>query len=787
MSPILLALALVALLVLLQAGLWWLARALGRRLWNAAMVAGLVLPLALLAPWRAPDRVLAPTATLHIPGAPEAEDKGPHRELNDAVLQFIPWELDLRHALAAGRLPFWSDLVDGGSSPWANPQAGPLSPLAMLSRALPIQYFLLAVLAFKMMVALEGAALLARACGARSRWALLAGIAFALGGGIQAWGLFPHTRAAAWIPWLVVGALTCVRRRRPRAVVATALAMAAMLLEGHPETALAGGLFAAVVAFALVPRCRPWRGGVIRAASAALLGLALATPHVLPFLAALPDSSRAAETLGDLDRSAEMRWDDPSSWFFQRRGALLLAPLARDVFGFPYSSPQSGGAISWPDSLTAYAGVVCLAGAFAAFLSRHRRVALVFGTVALVSLVLAAEPLPLMRLLFELPPLRAPAYARLLLVASLALSIAGAVGLQALASGRRRVWWGCVVAAGLALSVAPNAANVALWLVVLALALVLVRGRAAWQPRLAVLWLVLVLVDLFPWARATLPVGPPAIFYPRTAALARVADEVAVDGPWRVVGEDFLFYPNLPSVYGLADPRAHNPMAPAAQLRAMGAAFDFAPLRERYFAPLHRPEHPFLDFLNVRIVLSSRYRPALVGFERLPEEFDPFVLWRNPDALPRWFLASGADEVTAKALPGWIAGMTDARRVSLAPGTLARLGCPAVVAGVGSVETIRARPGRIELRVPAETPACALVATSIPYARGWHARGNGKALTTLHLHGGYLGIAPAGARDFELLYTPPGLWLGGALCLLAALSLAWMFVRGSARRKEEPR
>ena len=75
-------------------------------------------------------------------------------------------------SLSAKRMPFWSDVLEGGSSMWSNPQAGVLSPLQMVARVFPIQYHLLAALALKMLVAFQGTWLLARVVG-RSRAASL--------------------------------------------------------------------------------------------------------------------------------------------------------------------------------------------------------------------------------------------------------------------------------------------------------------------------------------------------------------------------------------------------------------------------------------------------------------------------------------------------------------------------------------------------------------------------------------------------------------------------------------
>src|SRR5258708_11331210 len=168
------------------------------------MLIGLLLPWALLAPWLLGSKLLVPSDILaqQLPGLPEIGASDPHAvELNDVVFQLVPWELEVRRALRRHRLPLWSNLLDGGSSPWVNPQAAVLSPLAMLARLAPIEHHFLVLLALEVMVGFEGAWLLARGAGVRPFAALFAGAGFALGGGVIAWALFPLGATAAWIPW----------------------------------------------------------------------------------------------------------------------------------------------------------------------------------------------------------------------------------------------------------------------------------------------------------------------------------------------------------------------------------------------------------------------------------------------------------------------------------------------------------------------------------------------------------------------------------------------------------
>src|ERR1700720_2111080 len=292
------------LLAVAQGVCWVLPPGLGTRLERRAMALGLALPVLFLSPYLFDDTLLAPTGViagvLPLPGLPPVRFS--HLVQSDTMYQFLPWELEIRHALRQHRLPLWSDLLDGGSSLWNNPQAGVLSPLAMLARPLAIQHFLLGLLALKMLLAFEGTWLLARQLGISRAAAWLVAAGFTLGGGMMSWALFPHTTALAWVPWLALGCLRLWRWPRARTVATTAVITAAMLLSGHPETAAAGGLLGAGCACGLGRRRargtvagRPARGGragfgrgLVAAIVAAVLGFALAAPQLLPFAYALP-------------------------------------------------------------------------------------------------------------------------------------------------------------------------------------------------------------------------------------------------------------------------------------------------------------------------------------------------------------------------------------------------------------------------------------------------------------------------------------------------------------------
>lgn len=766
-------LGLLALLGAMQVVCWLLAKGLGRRLERHVMVLGIALPLVLLFPWIDRARLLVPADILQqgIPLAPGVAATHRHDLLNDTVYQFLPWELEVRHALRDLRLPLWSDELEGGSSPWINPQASPVSPIAMPARALPIQHFLLVTLALKILVAFQGTWVLARTVGVSRRSSLLAGAGFALGGGMMAWALFPHTATLAWVPWLTAAVIRLFRgggaRDRSRTGATAAVLTAALLLSGHPETAAVGGLFAAMCGLSLARYRR--KGSLVRglgsAVLAAALGFGLVAPHVLPFVLHLPHSQRAQETLVRELPPYYVSLQDPWTWFLPGFGRYILSPLNPRVFGRPYLD-EFRGPFNWADAESGYTGLVAFAGSAVALLALRRRRSWPFLGFAALSLLLAAQSLPLAHAIYSVEALKTVAWSRTLLVGCLALAIAGGMGMDRLLRARspRRALLGWIAVAGaaaLSLLAYADPYVIALWI------LIAVSAFLGWKrPKLAAAGLALVLVlDLGPWARSHLPESDPALFYPATGFMAFVKREATEGGPWRVVGEDRILFPSLLAVYGIADVRTHNPLAPMPYLRTLEAAFGFAPTTVSYFPAFRGIDHPFLDFLNVRVVASvSAFEPPRT-MERIDAgRFEHYRLYRNPDALPRWFLPSAAAVIRQGDVGRWVSSLKDPRVVAVFDRRAAGW-----VGEGGEVRVASLSPGRIALDVPGSGDR--LLATSLLMPEGWRAG----PFETVVVNGAFVGVhVPPGASRVELRFVPPGFVAGlaiGGLALLATVLL----------------
>jgi hypothetical protein len=776
--------ALAASLAATQLLLLLLARGLGCRLsWKAAALAN-ALALLAVAPWLVRDRLMVPadeTIQNNVPGVPSVADPDRHGLFNDVILQLLPWEMEVRRALRSGHLPLWSDRLDGGSSPWVNPQAGVLSPIANLARWSPIEHSLLVALALKILIACQGIWLLARRLGAGRTPAALAGAGAGLGGAILPWALFPLSSAVAWVPWTVLAGLLLARHPTPRRIAAGAAVFAFLLLSGHPESALAGTSLAALCFLAWKRRRTPWRRVLAAVAAALALGAGLAAPHLLPFLRILPEAQRTVRTQ---EKSAPAEATETTGWFPGNAARVLLAPANPWVFGRPFREPYTGP-LHWSATGAGYAGLLAFAGLLAAvFTARCRRRALPLFGFAAVSFLLGAEFHPLERAVHLLPFLGAVAFNRFLPVAALTLGLASALGLGELARWRplgpaRLAWAGVALAAAASLALRHDLRLVILWAALLG-GLLLGRARdRRWRAAGGIVLAAVLLADLLPWGWDFLPTGHRELFYPRTPFVtAATAPALASGGPWRATAEGFLFYPSLFPVYGVAEVRTHNPVALGSQLAPLERVFGFRPEGRRYKSAFRNVEHPLLSFLNVRLVVSRDNLPPHPGFERIDGgRFAPMRLYLNPDALPRLFLPVAADVRPRSAVLDAVAALKNPRRVVLIAEEAGSWRPPEHRPwDPSAVRVVSWRPGRIEVEVPAAGEK--LLATSLPFPAGWTGRASGADLRRLTVDSAYTGfVVPDGASRVELRFRPPGLRAGLTLGLVSLALVAVLLLR----------
>ncbi|HEY4573212.1 MAG TPA: hypothetical protein VIJ26_04595, partial [Thermoanaerobaculia bacterium] len=497
------------LLLLWQGALQGLARGLGSRTGRGERLLACLAVLALCLPWLLDGRrlflPLDETIANNVPDVDLPADPDRHAAYNDVVLQLYPWEAEVRAALRAGRPPFWSDLLDGGSSPWSNPQAAVLAPTALLARAGPLEHFFLLHFALKALTGWLGALVLGRLLGLRGLARGIAGASFGLGGGVVSWSLFSLGTVIAWTPWLAAAAVAVVRRPRRRTFMAASLIAAAVLLSGHPEAVIGAGLTSLAFALAAVRVRTTWRrrlAGIGAFAACCLLGAALAAPVLLPQTFQMLRSLRAARAA---ERTVQMA-AAPAA--FEKR--LFLAPLNPEVFGRAFHDDLRGPE-SWPVDGSCYLGVLVVLGVPAAFLTRRkRRLAGPLLALAALFYLLAAGFAPLTFLFARLPYLNAIVPSRWLPAAGLCLVLVGALGLETVF--RREIDRGtAAVAVLIPMTAVLLLAHPPRLLVALLLATTTLFLRVRDAARILI---AAALLDLIPWALDYLPTGHRQMLYP---------------------------------------------------------------------------------------------------------------------------------------------------------------------------------------------------------------------------------------------------------------------------------
>ena len=766
----------LASVVLAEAMVVALSRLLRVRLSRAVVTAGILLPHLVLLPWYVNDVLVFPGALIpmNFPGAPNVKADRSHDDLSDVVNELVPWEIDVRRALGAARVPLWTDTIDGGSSPWVNPQAGVLSPVAMLSRLVSVQNSLQTSVILKMLIALQGMWLLGRLLGGTRNASLIAGCGYALGGGIMAWAVFPLSSTLAWSPWLVAAFLRITRRPSYRAVIAGALCTAAIALSGHPETAFMSALLAAICGISLMPKGRGRIRRVATAGLAAALGIGLAAPQVIPILWAAHNSERSQHMKNQRGPTKEPMWSDPLTWCQGHQILIAAQPANPRALGTPYRD-DAPPPHPWPIPASLYSGLLVFAGALAG-LGARRRALIPFAAFAVVGLILAVKFIVIERVRLQVPLLELIEANRVLPIVSLCLCAAAVLGLSKIMGGglRRGSAIAVAIAAATSLALARPPWVVALWAAIL-VATFFLRARPRWM--MLVLGLVL-LVDLVPWARMMLPVGPRELFYPVTPTVTGLREMTKGDEPWRVVAQGSRPIASTLSVHGLEDIRYHNPMVPRSYADLLQRVFNYdqhaGPNKNKF----RGVEHPLLDFLNVRGVVWVRNKvvPRPQGMQKVATVVDGRVLlFRNRNALPRFFLPPEVTVVPSREVVDTIAGMTDGRRVVLSAEEVRDWRPPARGWAPRAVKVERLIPGRIVLRVPRAHEK--LLASSLLVPEGWRAVGDGRTLRTLTVNDAFLGVViPEGVSRVRLDFTPPGLYLGVALFVLSLIFLAGLGV-----------
>lgn len=770
-----------------------------------------------------------------------------------AVRDLARFHLPLRTAfarLAAHGLPEWNPWVGGGQPLLSDPSYSAFYPPTWLALAAGAAWSLDLLVLLHLAATAFGAYLLVRRLGGRPAVAVFGAVAWAGSGPLLSLvHALNHFFGAAWLPWILLATEAAVtapdRAAARRARLGLAAAFALTLLNGEPVTVLAGGLAAGCWALG--------RGGARRLAApralarvgaAALLAAALAAAQLVPALARLGDSRRAA----GVPQALALSWSMPPE-----RLAELVAPR---LFGAP-ERIEEGLYFGWgihdrdfPFLLALDPGLAVLVLALAALavwpIPGRGGLAALLGLGVLLAL---GRHTPLYVFLYEhVPPFGGLRYPeKFFLLAGAALALAGALGLEHLVRERERgrpgvadfplalaalvataiAGLGALVfaapervadfvaahagiplpAAGLerVLAFCRREAAVALGLAAAVLLLLAAARRSRWTTSRAsgafvAAGLALVAAADLAWHHRGLLATVPAAAYVEPPPLAR-----ALPGATRVLWSSSDFDRSMELVprrgttgdAGLSQDVARlDPWTGLLFGYGYALSTDYAitytaPARRALDAALGlwraQDRERFFRLLGAWATDSTVIRKSageiaaeLRAGERRPA---PATIGPSPFDLPRvrTVAAARAFGDPAAALAAALAdGLPLAAREYVAGAPWT--GARAFDAGAG-VRVARDDGDRLELDLDARAGALVVVATT--WDRSWSATADGAPVPVLETAAGYLAVpVPAGARRLELAFRDPWVRVGGAASAATLLGLAALAV--ARRRTADP-
>ncbi len=668
----------------------------------------------------------------------------------DQILYFAPLTNLAWHQVHSGQLPLWNPDNVLGMPLAFSWQSGVFSVPVLLSYLAPAHLAYTVIVLAKLVIAGTGAYTLCRVLGMRPISAAFGGTVFELSGPMVHYSGWAMTGVTCWAGWILVAAIALIGgRHRLRDTVLLALAVAAAIYGGHPESVAVLGL-SIVLFFAVYLGVRARRDGaplrrpVVDLVVAGACGVGLGAPLILPGLQVVQASGRAGATGG-------------APYALSHLSDLVVGLQGTD---FRVPSP--------------YVGVLAIVLAVVAVrLFWHRAEILGFAAVAVAALLLTFKN-PLHILVQALPVLGQVTWNRDVMLLALALGVLGAAGLDAFwrdeVPARFRPWAlgtlgaAAVIVALVSLAVAVGAQHTAggarsrlAWAaveVVVGVGLLLAAGlgpswvhvgrhHASARARrgAAVGFLVaqsafLVVAGVSFWSISSTYFAPtPAV----TALKHTVGSSLVAMGPCRArpftypYATEFGIRPNANIGYGVDEFAVYEPVLPtsyyASWTAVSGQQLSPSLRRVGLFCPQITTATEARVY-GVSYVLGPRHGRGPTGATRVGTV--------GGEAL---FHVTGTSQATLSELPG-----SGGHLPIDAPGTPV----PVTHPGAASVRVVTDATGPRMLR---------LRVTALP---GWHATIDGRALPLRDWAAGAMLEArvPAGRHVVELTYWP-GLFSAG--------------------------
>jgi hypothetical protein len=785
----------------------------------AIAVLGIVVGQAILyGPSLIGKKILLPLDLLAAPGAylPLTEQYKniiPHNATqSDLILGFEPVRKALSEELTAGRFPLWTPHLFAGT-PGFRLSLSPAWLLAFLIVSPVVLAWTQLILA---LIAGLGMYYFCRRILGLSPWpSVIAAWCYPLTGAYVLWVGQLLPAVMCWLPWSLSAVDRAVRAPRGWGGPALGIMTVMLLLSGAMD--IAGQVLLASGLYALWCIWDEYRSQAFSLKGLRILGI-LALAWLLGFACSMWLLVPAADyvTTGSrmIHRGAGVEERPPVGL------KALPQVVLPDIYGSDVRGSFRIGAVRLPESSAmAYAGSVsCLVLAPLAWFSYKRRSAI--GILILLGFFSLGWTLnvPLITWLLRLPGLNMMSHNRMVFVAGFALTVLGAIGLEALL--RREVhyrWWFVIPAILLAAlcgwclyrslnlpepvasqleatvekapigdidepwevaeiqrnfrtTYAVNAvfcgAGAAVWCF-----LILGSRTAGWLvPALTALLYTQLVYFGYGFAAQT----NPELYFPKLPIFERIA----AGPPGRIIGVNCL-PANLAQAIRLPDVRGYDGVDPAAMVELlltarypMGQEMPYA--ATQYMSPVLFNDQktgslripPVLDMLNVRYLIFRGTPPPEVEPSFVDTDYWVHV---NDRAMPRAFVPRHV-QVIAEAK----ARLHEMTRVEFDPSDIAYVEKPIGPSdeSKGTVEFVKDTPNRVTLLARMQTSG--LVVLADRWDSGWRAYVNDAEVPIIRVNHAVRGVLVApGTSAIRFEYLPSGFFLGlaitaaGGICLLA--------------------
>jgi hypothetical protein len=769
-----------------------------------------LLPVVFAFPGFFADRTILPVdhAMLILPWAALGPAERHNANLNDIATHMAPWAKAVRMAWKEGSLP-WRQRWNGcGMALAANGQSAAFSPFTFLMFPLPLARAFTLLVAVKLFLALFGTWLWLSELGVSRTSALFGAVCFGLSCAMTPWILFPHTSVICLWPWALF-AIELLREEQGlrRAFWALTAIFFFWAIAGHPESAALGGIFAVLWLLGRAFwRDLPRPGRVLgRVALAAAIALGLSAFLLVPEALAIAQSSRIPVARA-FARSLPVR-AAPHGPFWPNGFFTVVFPRALgDAVGAPMIA---GGAGSFPEMALGYFGILGWAVALGIVRpgSRRKRAEFPLLLLLLSGLGVGVALWPFFEIAVLAPVLRMMFVLRYFSWIALAGAAIAAFELDRLGAdslaGRKSSFAFLAILAGLAgyallayrrfhaLHAAAgglasqNKAFAVVFFCLAAAAVIFLVARSRPGPfRLTLFSLCLSAVaaaELLYQGMRLYKFGSPGELYPDTPMLAFLRSR---PGPFRVVGEGTVLFPNSSIFAGLEDIRTKDPVERLDYIEFLNRTCGYPPAEE--FKLIRDVNAAALDFLNVRYLLSppGRASPA--------DKWSPVyggadgTVFENRQVLPRVFAPETVSLVCSPA-----GARVGANAMELFGGTLSEIvgvrdwrsrayvlgkDTREIANGTADVTEYRESTNRVSFRARSSGEETLLVA-SLVQDGGWSARDeSGLAIETSLANGPFLALRlPSGSHEVFLKYYPPGLQTGSWISMASLLAAgAWL-------------